>query len=413
MKRPSDETLQQVVDAYRQHKFNRAAAASFLGISPSTFFSRLRLAESRGIDLPNDPEQSADGFDIGIERLTQELKRAKGELKSIKREVLNATIVREAIIGLAATTPSPPKWIDAPLKTKEKHHSVPSTLWSDWHAGEVVRPEEVNGVNRFDMDVMNARVVKLVNKTIELCFDHMTNPQYPGLVLNLGGDMVSGDIHDELMKTNEKPLLPVVLDVVEIIAGAITRLLDAFDRIYVPCAPGNHGRTTKKIEAKRYVYQNFDWLIYCLLERHFKDDTRIQFDIPESGEVYYQVLGHRYLLVHGNDIGARGGDGIIGAIGPIMRGETKVGRSESAIGREYDTVLMGHWHQMLWLPRAIVNNSLKGYDEFAYKFLRATSSLPSQALWFTHPVHGITARWEILLEEKPNRGVSWCSVLDS
>jgi hypothetical protein len=30
--------------------------------------------------------------------------------------------------------------------------------------------------------------------------------------------------------------------------------------------------------------------------------------------------------------------------------------------------------------------------------LRAPYSRPSQALWFTHPEHGITAHWQVYLE---------------
>jgi hypothetical protein len=85
-------------------------------------------------------------------------------------------------------------------------------------------------------------------------------------------------------------------------------------------------------------------------------------------------------------------------LGPIMRGTIKTGHSEAQIGREFDTLIMGHWHQGLFLPGAIVNGALKGYDEYARLRLRAPYSRPSQQLWFTHPEHGITARWEVYLE---------------
>jgi hypothetical protein len=86
-----------------------------------------------------------------------------------------------------------------------------------------------------------------------------------------------------------------------------------------------------------------------------------------------------------------------------------VGKSEIEIGRQVDTIVMGHWHQLLWLPGVIVNNCLKGYDEFARLALRAPYSRPSQALWFVHPEHGITARWEVFLEGRRNykESVEW------
>lgn len=192
----------------------------------------------------------------------------------------------------------------------------------------------------------------------------------------------------------------------------LTQLADSFGQVFVACAPGNHGRTTRKPQAKRYVAKNADWLLYCLVEKFFADtgDGRVRFSIPETGEVLYRVYGHRYMALHGDDLGVKGGDGIIGAIGPIMRGEIKMRHSSAQIDRDYDTLLMGHWHQTLWLPRAIVNNSLKGYDEYTRRMLRAPASPPSQVLWFTHPARSITARWDVGLEDKPARsGAGWVS----
>ncbi|OYX81959.1 MAG: hypothetical protein B7Y84_20190, partial [Azorhizobium sp. 32-67-21] len=109
----------------------------------------------------------------------------------------------------------------------------------------------------------------------------------------------------------------------------------------------------------------------------------------------YRIFSQRYLALHGDMLGVKGGDGIIGAIGPIMRGEVKTRGQAASSGRDYDVLLMGHWHQELWLPRAIVANSLKGFDEFAKNALRAPPSEPSQPLWFVHPRRGITSRWSV------------------
>ena len=76
----------------------------------------------------------------------------------------------------------------------------------------------------------------------------------------------------------------------------------------------------------------------------------------------------------------------------------KIRNSESQIERDFDTIMMGHWHQYLTLPGLVVNNCLKGYDEFARSALRAPFSRASQALHFVHPEHGITAHWEVYLQ---------------
>jgi hypothetical protein len=69
--------------------------------------------------------------------------------------------------------------------------------------------------------------------------------------------------------------------------------------------------------------------------------------------VHYRVYALRFLLNHGEMFGVKGGDGIIGAIGPLMRGEIKKSEQSAVLGLEYDINIMGHWHQELLLPRAI------------------------------------------------------------
>lgn len=63
------------------------------------------------------------------------------------------------------------------------------------------------------------------------------------------------------------------------------------------------------------------------------------------------------------------------------------------------------------MPRALVNNSLKGFDEYAKDALRAVPSVPSQALFFVHPKRGITSRWSVLVDEpKVRESYGWAAV---
>ena len=94
-----------------------------------------------------------------------------------------------------------------------------------------------------------------------------------------------------------------------------------------------------------------------------------------------------------------------------MRGAFKVGRQQSALGQDFDVLCIGHWHQSLALPDLIVSNTVKGYDEYASKKLRAKPSLPSQPLWFVHPEHGRVSFMEVYLESKPaTDNESWLSL---
>lgn len=363
------------------------------GMTPVEFRTALRQARAVGLDI-GEARMSVE------DKLRIEVAALKRDLKSAQRENDTAERVRTEIFNLASRSPDPPKWL-ASSKGKSDSRGMPMTIWSDWHWGEVVRPEEVGGFNEFNAAVARERVVTLVDKTIDLCLHHMGNAKisYPGIVVMLGGDMITGDIHEELTATNDRTPQQSINDLTDIIAAGLERLADTFGRVFVPCVVGNHGRSTRKPRMKGRVYTSLEWTIYCNLERHFRRDSRITMFVPNESDAHFSVYGHRFLLTHGDSLGVKGGDGIIGAIGPIMRGTMKTGRSEAQIGRDFDTIVMGHWHQMLWLPGAIVNGALKGYDEYARLAIRAPYSPPSQALWFCHPAWGITARWEILLEK--------------
>lgn len=361
----------------------------------------------------SQPAEPTEAEHRDIVRLKDEVTRLKRQLTDARRESIEAEDVRRDIFGLAGASALPPEWLTETRTAPGGVTGVPMLLCSDWHLGEVVRAEEVGGVNAYSLDIAEARIRRLLERTLDLCFRHMTNPSYPGIVAAFAGDIVSGEIHDELRETNEAELFPVILWARDRIIAFLLELADRFGAVFVPWVPGNHGRTTRKPQAKRLVAKNADWLLGCLVEKYFADtgDMRVTFLIPESGEARFNVYHHRYMLAHGDQLGVKGGDGIIGAIGPIMRGEIKMQRSSAQIGRDYDTLLMGHWHQTLWLPRAIVNNCLKGYDEYAHTMLRAPAAAPSQSLWFTHPEHGITARWEVLLSERRGRDAAgWVTI---
>jgi hypothetical protein len=352
------------------------------------------------VHLKTDADRLFDAAEI-IRKQNAQLTSYKRTVEQIRRENDTAETIRTGIYGLAARTPEPPKWLNG-AGGSNGQRGCPMTIWSDWHYGEVIDPDEVAGVNEFNHKIAKARVKKLVNSTIDLAYNHMGSSRiaYPGAVVCLGGDMITGDIHDELVATNDRTPQQAINDLTDIIGAALDQMATKFGKLFVPCVVGNHGRSTKKPRMKQRVYTSHEWNIYCNLERYFRASRNVQFLIPGETDAYFSVFRHRYLLTHGDALGVKGGDGIIGAMGPIMRGAIKVGRSEAQIGRDFDTIIMGHWHQYLTFPGVIVNNALIGYNDFARLALRAPYSRPSQALWFSHPEHGITAHWQVYLEKK-------------
>jgi hypothetical protein len=321
----------------------------------------------------------------------------QAKLKQASVVQLSENLVREQILGLSQAPLSVPTWtLGAP--SRGRTIGIPMTIWSDWHFGETVFPSQVNGVNEFDLAVAHQRVRLLVDRIVDLLLNHMVNPNYPGIVVCLGGDLVSGGIHDELAQTDAVPIMPIVVDVYGVLIWALQRLAEKFSRVWVIGISGNHGRNTKKIWAKHRNYTNFDWLVCQMLAKHFESDKRFSFYVPDGPDAHVKVFNHSYLFTHGDRLG-RGGDGMIGSIGPIHRGALRKQARDSQIAQPFDTLVHGHFHQLSQTQRIIGNGSLIGYNEYAYTEGFAFE-IPQQAIWIHHPERGITWQTGVHLVDK-------------
>lgn len=378
---------------WEQHGKNASKAARAIGISASSYRSSVRDATARGLTATTKIVDNEA-------KLRTKLKLVEQELAAVQKHNESAESIRKEIYNLSEMTADPPKWLTAKPK-KHQNANVPVVIWSDWHFGEVVSREQMGGSNEFSTPIGKRRVRTLVEKTIEIAKHHMVKPKYKGIVVCIGGDMITGAIHEELGATNDRTVLQSCLDVQESLIWALSKIADEFGRVFVPCVIGNHPRTTHKPRMKNAVWENYEWNVYCQLERHFRKDKRIQFAIPAEPDCLFAVNGHRFLLSHGDRLGVRGGDGIIGCLGPIARGAMKVWRSEAQIGRDFETLILAHWHTYIPRSRAcavMVNGTLKGYDEYARLGLRTGNSPPSQALFFVNQKYGIVCQWELILE---------------
>lgn len=337
------------------------------------------------------------------------IRSLEADLAASQKTEINEETVRRKIVNLknSVDVAEPIDWLLAPAR-KHSSPGVPTLFLSDLHWGETVHPGQINGVNSYSVKIAKQRMQTLIDSALSLLQIVSPTMDYPGIVVPLGGDMVSGNIHDELTATNETNIMPTVVDLYGVLRGVITALADKFGRVFLPCVTGNHGRDTRKVWAKDRHATSFDWLLYIFLAKHFESDARVTFHIPDGPDAQYRIYGQRYLLTHGDQF--RGGDGLIGALGPIIRGDHRKRSRNSQIDMGYDTMLLGHWHQYMHLTRLIVNGSLKGYDEYAYSS-NFPFEQPQQALWLTHPKHGITYRMPVNVAKaeaaKPTEWVSW------
>lgn len=354
--------------------------ARSIGVKRSTLQAWIGAFKAEGKGLVPTESAPPPSIHMELESLRRQLREAQS---GATLEAWAKSVIMEA--DQQALSREPAKWINDHISTPSSA-GIPTLLLSDLHWGEVVRAAEVGGVNQYDLQTAQERLASVIGKTISLLREHVIG-DYPGIVLCLGGDMCSGSIHDELLQTNEGSVMQQTLDLFEHLQTAINRLADEFGRVHIPCVTGNHGRSNKKWQAKQRAHLSYEWLLYQFLQRAFQLDERISFQIPDGPDADYDLLGTRYRLTHGDSF--KGGDGIIGPIGPVTRGALKRGRMAGAMGQPFDVLMLGHWHTLTWGSNFVINGSLKGFDEYAMS-LSVTPEPPAQALWLTTEKHGRT-----------------------
>lgn len=395
--------MQAAIDAMAQHPTQLKAAAS-LNLCRGTFEHRIREAQRRGL-VPTAGVLNLHSPEV----LTRRIKQLESDLKAANRARFDHAVIKDKILTLEknVTDTVSPKWMLTPAKGHD-FPGVPTLTLSDLHWGEVVDPSQVGGVNEYNMTIARARLKDVAASSIRL-LEILSPPfHYPGLVLNLGGDLVNGNIREEMTATNEENIMPVLIDVFEHIGSFIETMVEKFGRVFIPCVAGNHGRSTIKTWSSDRHATSFEWLVYCLLAKRFQADSRITFLIPNGVDARYRVYHHRFLLNHGDAF--RGGDGVIGVLGPVIRGDYKKRARNAQIDQEYDTMIIGHFHQYVHLAKLIINGSLIGYNEYAY-INNFPFEPPSQALFLTHPKFGITYRMPVYAAKREvKEKFDWVSI---
>lgn len=338
-----------------------------------------------------------------LRAVTAELGEVTAERNRLAEAHAALQRVHEAAINL---TPEP-DWLK-PRKPSKAPRVTLVPFLSDLHAGEVVRPEEMGGANAYNLRIADQRLERFFDKTIRRARD-WSGLEYDGIVLPLGGDLISGSIHDELRDTDELSVLDSTLWVAPRIVAGLEKWAEVFPRVHVVSVPGNHGRDHKTPRYKGRSAHNADTHIARMVAMYWalqNASENVTFDIPESYDAQFSVYSTRFSLEHGEEFQRNNpGAAEIGMLGPAKRGQLRKARALGALGQSFDILLLAHFHQLVYAPNQgfIANGSVKGWDEYA-KGLSLKPEPAQQALFIVDPEHGPTLHVPLLLGDRKAEG---------
>ena len=363
------------------NQYSRPAAPTSVPPAAAVVY-RQGPPETANFEITEDP--------VAAFEARREMSRDKQVIKQLIEELREAR-ARVAFTDEARRNSAPPAII--PRETASKiREMTPVVLASDWHVEESVEAESVAYRNAYDLKIADKRVKRFFNAIIWNVEHHRASGRIAirDLVLWLGGDLMTGYIHEELMEGNALSPTQTILWLTPRIRDGIQTLLDRLEleHLEIPCSFGNHGRTTDRPRVSSGYANSFEWLMYNNIASEFRNEKRIHFEITGSGHQYVEVYGKMLHFHHGDDVKYMGGVGGLGI--PLLKAVPMWDLVKRA-----DVHNIGHHHQLRDFGRAVVNGSLIGYGPYSQR-IRAEFEPPMQAMYYMDKVRGksmVTSLW--------------------
>lgn len=341
--------------------------------------------------IPADP--------IETRKLKDENASLRSALKEAERRAVEAEARERDVLGLMQEPLRPQIVIPPPHDSNSGGRTVILHL-SDIQYGETILAEEMDGLNSFNSTTAKNRLGRFFAHASDLMTEHWKGEPADEIVLCLGGDLISGSIHEELEITDFPTVPAAVREVGEHIAGGIVMLRNEVKRpIRVYSVPGNHGRSSDKPRSKRRASSSFDLLATDFCEAVLKGggNNDVAFYKSQSPDAYFSVYGWHWLLTHGDTMGGRGGGtGFIGPMATIIKGHRKLVDVSWRVGKPVHRVLTGHYHTTGKTSFGWANGSVASYNEFA-RDLRADPEPASQNMLVVHPRRGVITEQPLYL----------------
>jgi hypothetical protein len=272
------------------------------------------------------------------------------------------------------------------LRPKSVSESVAVALASDWHVEEIVPKETVQGLNSYNPEIAEKRARMYWERVLRLVNMNRQHTKIETLIQWLGGDFITGHIHDEMKETTAMSPLEAIDFAARLLRTGLEFLLEhgKFKKIVCPTSFGNHGRLTKKPYSTKAAEHNVEWFMYRQLIQHFKGEERLEFRVTKSRmNEDMVVFGRRLRFHHGEDLKFQGG--LQGVYGRLHKAHQAWNQTTPC----YMTSV-GHWHQAkAFQDLGMMNGSLIGYSAYS-QMLQAQFEPPRQMMCLIEKDHGMT-----------------------
>jgi len=249
------------------------------------------MSDSNGFESSITPAELANEIDPSpiVRKLKSDNRQLLNRINELKLQIGDQ---QDLFFELAQVTPTivqPKISYSEPDIPKISSKMSLAVVLSDWHIGEYIEPDEIEGINQFSWDIATRRVKYLSGKILDWIQLNRTISIIDEVVIICVGDFISGDIHEELSFTNEFPVPEQIIRAGSLIAEFVSVLSGHFPTVRVEfITADNHSRITKKYQFKEGGLNSFDYIVGWIAQEKLKntgllDDVEIREELLKYG----------------------------------------------------------------------------------------------------------------------------------
>lgn len=327
-----------------------------LGISRENVVEKHRH-DPQKIEKTKTVEETVEE-DRRIKRLSEERSGYKKRYEHLLSEYEKVLVEVDAARAIAQHSEVFPI---EPSRGSGDTEAVAVAVASDWHVEEIVQPHTVNNLNKYNPDIAKKRATRFFQLIERMVKKERNAVNIKTLVLWLGGDFISGNIHESLKITCDMSPVSAAMYATELIRSGITFLLEQTDLdLVVPCSIGNHSRMTAKVITGDEAGNSLEWFIYGALAQAFEGEKRVRFILSESYLNIVPILGLKVRFHHGHAV--KFGGGVGGLTIPLNKAIFRWNQTDKV-----DLDVLGHFHQYTSMRQFVVNGSLIGTTDYGLR----------------------------------------------
>jgi len=246
-------------------------------------------------------------------------------------------------------------------KSTNDHEATAFALASDWHLEQLVDRTKIIHDNEYNLDIAEQRATQFFQNLLKLLKKEQQHVQINTLVLWLGGDFITGNIHIENLKMCQLGPSQAICFARDLLVSGIQFLLDNTTvDIIIPYNHGNHARTTDKVWLSTEEDNSLEYILYDDVGNHFRGNKRVKMVPPRGSVAVVEVYGLKVFFDHGHH-GLTYQGGVGGLYIPVRK---YLSRKLASI-RDFHMLCIGHFHQYIQDTQFVCNGSMIGYDQYA------------------------------------------------